>query len=533
MLIPDQKAIEAEIESILNSKYFRYSGLLSRFLKFIVTKTFEGKSNEIKEYTIGVEVLGRPATFKPQQDGSVRIHAVRLRKMLDAYYSEEGKLSPLKIYMPRGGYMPTFIITNSTPVPNERDASINEHERINTGHFKDSICVLPFECHAENDTLNSASIRDGFCAQLSESLSLFEDISVISWVSTTQYLQENCDRRKIGELFKVTYLLTGRIDINVKEIRITVYLGEPSDPMPLWSQVFARDLTGDSYLEIIREIAERIISMLVDYNGYIHVHRYGSRDFKYLPSSSTSLAVFWFYHFLTRNTPEIYFEALGHLKEAIKDDPQCPMSWAVFGHLQTNGFIYGYETGPEQLQLAKQSAEQALELNPESQHGLIALSLIKIIHQQTEEAEELLDKCITINPNSGYFQAGVALGYSMIGNYEKSNALIAKAFRSNPVPIWWLNLPEFMFALHNCNYEKVSNTAPKYNEAAGILENVFELIALYYLGNMPAFRNLAIAHEKKYPGGIAHSNQVLQILFHDPVVKSKINEALRAAIDCP
>lgn len=518
MHTPSFEEIRSELDYIFASRYFRHSVLLQKFLRFVVEKTLEGKGNEIKEYTVGVEVLDRPMGFNPQQDASVRIHAVRLRRNLKAWYQDEGSGAPIRIVLEKGSYQPVFLYRDNLP-PEEKPGVYIP---------RDTICILPFECYVTPQE-NEASIRDGFCAELTESLSHFQDITTVSWLLTSNYLANGGDIDQIGKHFKASYQISGRIQISETDITVTVYLNEPADPMPIWSQIFTQSIENQSVLEIIKEISEKIISMLVDYNGYIHVHRYGARDFATLPSNKTSLAIFWFYHFVTRNTAEIYFEALKHLEIAVKEDPGSTMAWAILGQLQFNGIIYGYVNDPAQLELSKQSIERALLLDPDSQHGLMCLSVLKIINGQTEEAKALLDKCINLNPNSGYFQATVSLGYTMVGEYQKAIDLLKKAYTSNPVPIWWLSIPEFINALISGDYKGAIHLAPRFHPAAGILQNVFEIIALYHLGDMKKFEALVKDYNEKYPDGIRHVSYILLVLFHDKKGHKLFSEALDAA----
>ncbi len=97
MQTPSVEEINSELKNIFASKYFRYSGILQKFLRFVVDKTLDGNRDEIKEYTVGVEMLERPLGFNPQQDASVRIHAVRLRKVLNAWYEDGGRKSSVRI----------------------------------------------------------------------------------------------------------------------------------------------------------------------------------------------------------------------------------------------------------------------------------------------------------------------------------------------------------------------------------------------------------------------------------------------------
>ncbi|MEJ0082744.1 MAG: hypothetical protein WDM78_17730 [Puia sp.] len=69
--------IYAQLHKIFLCPVFAVSDILRRFLSYIIEETLGGRSNTIKEYTIAVNVLNKPISFKPQQDAIVRIHAGR------------------------------------------------------------------------------------------------------------------------------------------------------------------------------------------------------------------------------------------------------------------------------------------------------------------------------------------------------------------------------------------------------------------------------------------------------------------------
>src|SRR5215510_14128144 len=80
-----------ELENVLKFYSFKNSMLLSNFLRYIVTETIDQRQQFIKEYSIAVNALSRPSHFNPHDDAMVRIHAGRLRKLLNEYYSTDGK----------------------------------------------------------------------------------------------------------------------------------------------------------------------------------------------------------------------------------------------------------------------------------------------------------------------------------------------------------------------------------------------------------------------------------------------------------
>lgn len=91
------------------------SGILDRapnlalLLTYICEKYFEGTTEQIKEYNVAVEALGRPAEFDQKRNSIVRVEAYRLRKRLREYYETEGASHTVWIDIPSGQYAPQFV----------------------------------------------------------------------------------------------------------------------------------------------------------------------------------------------------------------------------------------------------------------------------------------------------------------------------------------------------------------------------------------------------------------------------------------
>jgi len=64
--------VRAELEKILASSGFRNADRMARFLRFVVERTLDGKLDDLKEYSIGMEVFDRGASFDPRLDPSRR-----------------------------------------------------------------------------------------------------------------------------------------------------------------------------------------------------------------------------------------------------------------------------------------------------------------------------------------------------------------------------------------------------------------------------------------------------------------------------
>ena len=123
-------AERAELESILASGVLGRSNNLVRLLTFICEKYFDGTIDEVKEYSIAVQALGRPDDFDPQVDTIVRVTAHALRKRLEDYYRTAGAGHAVHICLPPGHYAPKFIHTGDQDSP----AHVESHQSLAHGY---------------------------------------------------------------------------------------------------------------------------------------------------------------------------------------------------------------------------------------------------------------------------------------------------------------------------------------------------------------------------------------------------------------
>jgi hypothetical protein len=98
------KQFTAQIDRILQSSTFHSSEVSRRLLRFLWQKVVAGEAEQLKEYAIAVEALGKPDTYDPHVNSLVRIQTGRLRQKLSEYYAAEGKDDPVTVQLPRGSF---------------------------------------------------------------------------------------------------------------------------------------------------------------------------------------------------------------------------------------------------------------------------------------------------------------------------------------------------------------------------------------------------------------------------------------------
>src|SRR5215831_5124202 len=112
----DRDAILNELEKILASPAFRNSKRYSNLLKHVVERALDGRSEDLKERNIGIDVFGRAPDYDTNSDHVVRSVAREVRRGLAQYYLDEGREDEVRIELLPGSYVPQFRHLESAPV---------------------------------------------------------------------------------------------------------------------------------------------------------------------------------------------------------------------------------------------------------------------------------------------------------------------------------------------------------------------------------------------------------------------------------
>ena len=103
-----EAAIREALARIIASRTFEKSERARDLLNFVVGEELAGRGDRLKAFTIAVDVFGKDENFDAGSDPLVRVHAGRVRELLDQYYEEEGAGESLRIFIPKGGYVPVY-----------------------------------------------------------------------------------------------------------------------------------------------------------------------------------------------------------------------------------------------------------------------------------------------------------------------------------------------------------------------------------------------------------------------------------------
>ncbi|RWA69903.1 tetratricopeptide repeat protein [Mesorhizobium sp.] len=105
---PAAPAVRETLERLLASETFGRSERARRLLRYLVEREQAGEGDRLKGLSIAMDVFGKDGDFDSATDAVVRVQAGRLRELLEHYFANEGIAEPVRIAIPRGGYVPSY-----------------------------------------------------------------------------------------------------------------------------------------------------------------------------------------------------------------------------------------------------------------------------------------------------------------------------------------------------------------------------------------------------------------------------------------
>ncbi|MGI9247737.1 MAG: hypothetical protein ACR2QI_01905, partial [Woeseiaceae bacterium] len=166
----EKTSIIEELDRISASNEFHAKPVMKKLLTYLVTEYVEGRSDQIKGYSVGLDVFGQGNDFDPGRSALVRNNALRLRNLLTTYYLGEGKNDPLRIDIPKGKYVPHI---------SRNDKYAVTATRPDIDKLPPAIAVLPFSNMTADPALEF--LATGFSQELSDALTKFDDLRVIGF----------------------------------------------------------------------------------------------------------------------------------------------------------------------------------------------------------------------------------------------------------------------------------------------------------------------------------------------------------------
>jgi len=471
--------VHAQIERIINYPTFKGTEKQRKFLSFVVDEALEGRASQIKAYTVAVSVYGRPAHFDPQVDPIVRVEAGRLRRALDLYYLTAGKDDPVRIAIPKGGYVPTFTTFNKHPDSTDNtQASQSEDRRLG----RPSIAVMPL-ANLTGDSTQDYFV-DGLTEEFTTELARYQNFRVIASQSAMHFKGKQEDLKTIGKQLDVRFLLSGSVRKGTDRIKVTVQLIDTLSGTQIWSENYKRELNPTSLIEIQETIASKVVGAVADQFGLIS-RRLSLESFKMAPNDLKAYhAVLRFYDYETKLTPQAFKTALGALEQAIETDPDYGLAWSMLGHLHADNYALNFCEIDAPLEKALTYAQRGIALAPKSQFASDALSLVYFHQGDKAMFLKHVELTIALNPNSPYIIGVAGWHMTLFGEWKRGLALLQKGMGLNPFYPSWFHLATYMNEYRLGSFENAFAEAIKFNFPTLYLDPMMRAAALGQMGKL-------------------------------------------------
>ena len=436
-LEPSEESIRAALRKLSSSPRFASSERLCRFLSFSVEQTLAGKGDQLKETIVGAEVFGRKPDYDPRMDAVVRIEAVKLRARLKEYYDNEGRDEPVRIDLPKGGYVPAFSLQTSGEVA---DVSSPVTRRLWIAALAlvlvaaigiwllvrgrwpasdaavPSIAVLPFVDLSE--AKDQEYFCDGMTEEIIDALARVHGFHVAARSSAFAFKNKQQDIREIGRKLNVGAVLEGSVRKSGNRLRVTAQLNSVTDGYHLWSETYEREMKDIFALQ--DEISRAIVSTLRV--------QLGERGKAPLVSAPTgNLEAYDLYlearYLHSKWRPEPMRQSIGLFERAIAQDPSFAPAYAGLAASYT--WLGFFRVRPRDVMPgAREAAQKALSIDSRLGAAHISLGDVKALYDwDWEGARREYETALQINPDDW----GAHFSYSLI--YLAPQGRVGEAIR--------------------------------------------------------------------------------------------------------
>jgi adenylate cyclase len=417
---PVPEMIKQQLRRLLESPEFQATDRQRELLKFVVSETLAGNCSEIKGYTIATRVFDRKENFDQATDPIVSIQAGLLRRALERYYLVAGPNDPVRIDIPKGTYVPTFIqpqAARSEPAP-EDELQINGF-----AETWPTLLIRPFLNLTGNDQLEYLAI--GLATELAVEISRSHEIRVM--------LMPN---RKAGQRRSedsgTRFLLDGGIKKGVSGLKVNVSLADTSTGLQIWGDSLETDFDPSELMGFQEEVAHAIAGQISCEYGIIA--KTLSRESKQNPPMQigTYEAILRYYDFNVRYSAETFYAAFDALRHASRHEPDCGLVWSMRARLYADNYSLELFDRKTPLEKAAAFAERGVLLEPANQRARLILAFIRLFENEISAGLAEAERALALNPNSLIFLEYIGYMMTLLGDWQRGPALIRKAISANP-----------------------------------------------------------------------------------------------------
>lgn len=266
-----------------------------------------------------------------------------------------------------------------------------------TDEIGKSIAVLPFKNLSPDTSEEFLSI--GIAEDILTQLAQVHGLKVISRSSSMQYKNTSKSIKTIAKELGVANILEGSVRQFGENLRISVQLTNGMSESLIWAADFDRKV--EDILNLQRDVALTVseklrIALRPEIKDRLEEKLNVNPEAYLLYQHGQDL--------LKKNsgTAEDMNAAIGYFEKSIAKDSTFSKAWIGLADAWLESVYWHRVKAVDALPKAKAAAYHALELDPDLGESYAILGAIGIVDYQIGEAEVLLRKAITLNPNDPF-----------------------------------------------------------------------------------------------------------------------------------
>lgn len=571
---PAPAEIRAAVEHMIASEVFARSPQLGAFLRFVTDATLSGKSDRIKAYTIGVEVLRRDTSFDPQLDPIVRVEATRLRRAIERYYAGPGQDDPIVIDLPRGSYVPAFRWRESAvpsaatfrgvawwtqclsgfPVPTARVAAVaavaialsaigylgRQSDTVATsavtrdveprrsaalppGNGMPVVRIEPIRVIGA--TPSHTVTADRLQAKISDAFTRFDTINVA--LAPAPILASEAPMLPAYS----DYVLSGAVEYADDAATVWFTLSSMAENRVVWSNTFERVQPPSSKGLTEDSIVIALTNSLLQSYGVIRARdranqlasNAGDPRYRCILQAADSMRT------ADREAHELARACLEHLTAL---DPSFAAGFAFLAMIYNREFQLDYPAHPGDppvLDRALKAARQAIALHPEDARGFLALMIVQFNRRDIAAAVEAGKRSIALNKYDTLALGEYGGRLILAGKIEKGMAALLEAGSGGgPRPAWhhvYLFIGSYM---RGDMAEAIRHAGDISNDNIAIGQ-VAQVLAAHAAGKAEETKKAIERLNAVGPGWVSNPQKQLSRIIPDQVTVERLAKGLAAA----
>ena len=435
-----REAISHQLDRMLSSPDFRATPQQTKFFRYVVTQTLDGKADQIKGYTVATEVFGRGSDFDQSIDPVVSIQASRLRRAIEHYYLTIGKNDPARIEIPKGSYVPTFSERLSDnqhdPVESAVPVSIND--------TWPAVLVRPLANLSDNPADEYVSI--GLTTELTHALSHYRELRVLE----ARHLKQ----KSVPRPTDIDFIVDGSVRSDPAGITVTIRSCDARQHIQIWSGKYRRDHETARMISFQENVAAEAAVHLAGADAAISKHLRGLSRSKAASELSAYEAMLRFSESVSRPTPQSAVRSIRALEHAVAREPDQGQTWSMLAAQYADNYALEIVDLATPLEKAVEYAQKGVSLDPTNRWGRMILAYVRFMQNKLQEALNEVEAAYQLCPNSLMVLDAIGWLTALAGEWKRGVTWIEKAMESNPYHRPQVRHALFLDWFRAGNYEK-------------------------------------------------------------------------------